>query len=319
VPIEPEAEAVQPPTSRVEPEAEEPAADATEDDTSDTDEPAPTPAKKSPQSRTANKPSVESEGDSAWRAPGSPRSDTAKMLDLPPANRAKQLTTTLHGNRKLPDDAGQPVTLSLCVQKCSPNNRAATVKQYWLTMQRAAEYQVMLRRVEMLDALATEQGPVDVNLRLSAREAAAAAADEARVAMIQSQFQLARLIGGDVTNRPLPLPSTLPHSGSYVLNLKNRPRQLTESWSFRRLAATIPVLHENILDRSDAVAKADAARVLGENSTAAPIDAIDEQTEQTLAFLRTLTEYNGAIVDYAMAVLGPTASGERLVSALVIQ
>ena len=119
------------------------------------------------------------------------------------------------------------------------------------------------------------------------------------------------------------MPGTVPHAGSYVLNIKAQPKRLTDSWSFKRLTATIPALHENVLRHADAVTKADSARSSARSSAdksiTASIVAIQQQTEQTLAFLRVLTDYNETIAEYALAVLPPDVSSERLVAALVLQ
>ena len=115
------------------------------------------------------------------------------------------------------------------------------------------------------------------------------------------------------------MPGTVPHAGSYVLNIKAQPKRLTDSWSFKRLTATIPALHDNVLRHADAVSKADSVRTSADKSITASIDAIQQQTEQTLAFLRVLTDYNETIAEYALAVLPPDASSERLVAALVLQ
>ena len=53
----------------------------------------------------------------------------------------------------------------------------------------------------------------------------------------------------------------------------------------------------------------------------APIDSVLEsvgqQTEQTVAFLETLTDYNRAIAEYATTVLPAGTSSDKLVAALV--
>ena len=238
-------------------------------------------------------------------------------------NRAKQLTAALHWDRNLPPAASEPMSLAECLQACSSGNRAAAVNAFWLARQRAAEYQVLVQRVELLDGLAADGlaaggSATDELRRQAAREAANPAVLEAHVALLEAQFELAGLTT-TIGDRPWPIPSTPPHSGSYVLNFDALPRQLVDSWPLRRLAITIPGLHDNVLRHADAVVKADAARASAGNSLIAAIQRIDRQTEQTLAFLRALTDYNRAIAEYALTVLPPNTANKRLLVALVLQ
>ncbi|MEE9603558.1 MAG: hypothetical protein V3V75_09650 [Thermoguttaceae bacterium] len=273
------------------------------------------PETEQPQSRTAKKQAAEEENHSQWRAAGGLYEGLA---DATPPGRAKQLTTALHWDRNLPPTANEPMSLAECLQACSPGNRAAAIDAFWLARQRAAEYQVLVQRVELLDGLPTAGSATDELRRQAAREAANPAVLEAHVALLEAQFELAGLIT-TIGDRPWPIPSTPPHSGSYVLNFDAQPRQLVDSWPLRRLAITIPGLHDNVLRHADAVVKADAARASAGNSLIAAIQRIDRQTEQTLAFLRALTDYNRAIAEYALTVLPPNTANKRLLAALVLQ
>ncbi|HEY4760610.1 MAG TPA: hypothetical protein VIH42_08530, partial [Thermoguttaceae bacterium] len=49
------------------------------------------------------------------------------------------------------------------------------------------------------------------------------------------------------------------------------------------------------------------------------LEEIARQTEQTFAFLQTLTEYNQAIAQYALMVLPSDASPAKFTAALVVQ
>ena len=91
----------------------------------------------------------------------------------------------------------------------------------------------------------------------------------------------------------------------------------------RRLAATIPVLSENVRQRAGAVVEADNARAAAATSSpsgGAPIEpvlaGVGRATGQTFAFLRALTAYNRAIAEYALAVLPRDISGDELARAL---
>ena len=64
---------------------------------------------------------------------------------------------------------------------------------------------------------------------------------------------------------------------------------------------------------ADAVrATAVASSSIDTTSVDGALRSIEEQTGQTLAFLDTLTQYHGAIADYALATLPSEVSSEQL-------
>jgi len=159
----------------------------------------------------------------------------------------------------------------------------------------------------------------------SAQATTRAAKDEALVALVEAQFELARRVG-QAADGLWPIPSTIPHSGPYLLKLDAQPRGLAESWTFKRLAAIIPVLTESVREHAAAAVGADLARAKAGAAFAQDpqtveeaLAAVGEQTEQTLAFLQTLTDYNSAIAEYALAVLPADAPADALAAALVVQ
>ena len=46
---------------------------------------------------------------------------------------------------------------------------------------------------------------------------------------------------------------------------------------------------------------------------------VGRQTQQTLAFLDILTDYNRAIAEYVLTVLPPATPADKLVAALVVK
>ena len=276
-------------------------------------------------------PSVEGEDGHLAAAAVSPL--YSALLNAAPAVRAKQLTTTLHWDRSLPEKVGNPMSLADCLLRGAGTDRRATIEAYWLVRQRAAEYQVLAEQVELLDGLVPvvlerRHEPLGATemLRLrSAQLAAKAAVSEAHAALVEAQYALALRIGA--TNETVwPLASTVPHSGSYSLKLDAQPRAFVQSWPVRRLASMIPSLGENVWQHSTAVVEADVARVAAAEAYsvgAGPIDdaieGVTTQTEQTMAMLGALTEYNRAIAEYVTAVAPSATPVDRLVSALVIQ
>ena len=168
-----------------------------------------------------------------------------------------------------------------------------------------------------------QSSPTDMLRLRAAQMAAEAATTEARVALIEAQFALASRIG-EISGEAWPLASTVPHVGGYDLRLSVQPREIAESWPVRRLKETIPNLSQLALQRAAAVIEADGARAdivdkyrSGGVTVSQAIDSVANQTEQTMAFLVSLTEFNRAIGEYATIVLPPNVSPDQLVGSLV--
>lgn len=255
------------------------------------------------------------------------------LLDAEPAVRAKQLTGALHWDRCLPEGVGKPLSLADCLMRDGGSDRRGTIEAYWRVRQRAAEYQTLVQQSELLEAIVPvvlerrqePSGATDMLELHSAQLAARAATREAHVALVEAQYALATRIGA-TNETPWPLASTIPHSGSYLLKLESQPQSVVDSWPVRRLAATMPALGESVQQHAAAVVEADAARVavaeqygVGGASIDQVIEGITTQTQQTMALLETLTDYNRTIADYALTILPPTIEANRLVSALVVK
>ena len=250
------------------------------------------------------------------------------LVDAAPGSRAKQLTLALHWDRSLPEGIGAPISLTKCLADGSPSSRGVVIEAYWAARRRAAEYQAVLVQAQLVDDLAAlveeEGGHESLRLR-SAKLVTEAAKHEAHVALIEAQHELAGRIGR-ASDTLWPLPDTAPHSGPYLLKLEAQPREIAQSWPVRRLAATIPVLTENVRRRAAAVVEADAARAAavagfhaGRRSIEQALSGISRQTDETLAFLRTLGDYNRAIAEYALTVLPADATAERVSATLVVR
>jgi len=280
-----------------------------------------------PIERTANKPVVDEQGISQPTSALYPGLVAAK-----PAVRAKHLNEALHWRRTLPEPLGEPIDLRECLAGVSGADRRPVIAAYWLAAQRAAEYQVLAGQVDFLEELvpvAMERrneplGPAAMLDLRALRLAAQADLLRAHLELLDAQFQLTRRVGRPLDS-PWLLPATTPHAGPYLLKLEAQPRELVESWPLRRLAAVIPALADGLQGRAAAVVEADAARAAATEGYRAGTEpmprllaSITRQTEETLAFLETLTEYNEAIADYALAVLPSTIPAEQLAKTLVV-
>jgi len=272
-----------------------------------------------PVPRTVDKPVVEVRGN-----PCTPAIYPA-LAGAPPEAQAKQLTLTLHWDRTLPEGIGDPVGLADCLGRQSGGDRRELIGAYWLTRQRAAEYQVLVQQAQLFDdlLLVPQDAENAAGLRLAtARLGTEAALHEAHAALLEAQFELATRMGRE-SDAVWPMPSTTPRSDPYPLRLDAQPGRLAESWPVRHLAAMIPGLGEGLRRRAAAVVEADAARAAAnpqvESRSIEPLlSGIRRQTEQTLAFLATLTDYNRAIAEYALTILPPETTPDKLAAALMV-
>jgi hypothetical protein len=276
-----------------------------------------------PQPRTTNKP-VESSS----FAPQYPA-----LVNASADVQAKQLATAIFWDRSLPAGSGSPISLADCLLRDAGSDRQATIDAYWLVRQRAAQYQLFIEEAEFFSAIfpvalehrGEPSGAADMLQLQVAQLAAKAAADDALAALVEAQYALALRIGA-VADATWPLASTVPHSGSYLLKLEVQPPNVVQSWPVRRLAATVPELGESVRQHATAVVEADAARSdaaekyrLGAATISQTLESIAAQSEQTMAFVNSLTAYNRAIAEYALTVLPPGTPADKLVAALVIK
>jgi hypothetical protein len=253
----------------------------------------------------------------------------SSLWDLTPAAQAHELTTTLHGDRNLPPDISASVSLEEALGKQIGTDRRALVESYWLARQRAAEYQLYLQQVELLqglDALASAQGASthrEPALRRRALELAMASAVlEAQIALAEADYDLASRMGRP-ENSPLAAPKTAPYCGPYRLNLEAQSPEIVKSWPVRRLAAVIPGLYKTLEHRAAAVVQADGLRAKyieryskEEIGSDPVVDVINRQASETLAFLSTLTDYNQAIAQFAVAVIPANTPNATLLAVL---
>jgi len=284
------------------------------------------------QTRAVNRPTGEA-GANAGRALPNGRPAAGGLypglVQAAPSQRVRQLAVALYWDRGLPEGMGRPLSLAEALRGRLLGQRRAVIESYWFARQRAAQYQLLVGQAELLEELAaaiTEEGPkrLPVSLRLSSAQLATEAAlSEANAALLEAHFELAEHLGraGEAV---WPVPSTVPHAGQYLLLLEAMPRRLVQGWPVRRLAAIIPRLAESVQEHATAVVQTDAARAAatanlnhGAASREFVLTCISRQTEETLALLQAITDYNRAIAEYVLLVLPPETPGEKLASSLV--
>ncbi len=253
-----------------------------------------------------------------------------------PSGRAKQLASSLHSDWALPDRTCQPLPLRSALSAAPAGQRRAVIEAYWLARQKAAEYQVLLQQVQWLEEYADRaaDGTLSAGQRLTAfnaqrltafKEDAQANLRRSHAELVQAQYRLAAVVSIS-TAHALPWPTTLPHAGGYQLRLESQPLELTRSRTVQRLAALVPALAETVRNKADSVVAADAARAKmaesfrsGSGSLSELLSLTSQQMAETLDFLRTLTAYNLAIADYALAVMPAEVPSHTLAAALVAE
>ncbi len=225
-------------------------------------------------------------------------------------DRARQLVQKLYAGRILSSDVARPIELADYLALGQGMNRRSLVEAFWLNRQRAAELQVVLQQSELLDEIR-----VSDSKRLEAvRLAAKADTVDARIRLLESQFELTSLVGKTV--EPLWLTTSgEPRSAAYEVPPIAAG---ADTWEFRRRRAMIPAMHQTLCRRAEAVVDADAARVHALNG---PVDdalaRTLRQTEETLAFLTSATGYNNAVAGYVLRVLPPDVSNRVLAEKLM--
>lgn len=262
-------------------------------------------------------------------AAGAPGRQYQSLDGLDGAVQAKRLALQLHTAGELGLDA-KPVDLEACLKGLSTRQRQPALETYWAASMRLAEYRVYRQRIGLLDdlvqvvTLGAASTPAAIVRLKAARLAADADLLEAEVRLTAAQFDLTQRAARPLEG-PWLLPTTPPHAGPYQMRLELQDRRLAESWAMRRLAATIPALSEDLGRRARSIVESDRRRV---ETTAAyrsrelpfvrVLDAVEQQSGETLEFLGALLAYNQSIAEYAMAVVPPAIPEEKLVATLVL-
>ncbi|MEX0642045.1 MAG: hypothetical protein WD468_05060 [Pirellulales bacterium] len=253
--------------------------------------------------------------------------------------RVQKLGNLLHWDRNLPPESGHSVELAECLRRISAERRLVVIRAFWSARQSAARYQVLTERQEQLNALQSiaiplrdQPGMAEAGVRLqAARRSARAAVLDAESELLASQFELTAATGQPLDEAWL-LPSTAPQSGRYQVSMRVKHDSLRGA----QLADRLALEYDRLRHRADAVIQCDALRAelvlqarrneTVRESTAGQITPLDRviwatgrQTEQALAFLDDLTDYNMAIANYALMVLPASVSAEDLAEKLAIK
>ncbi len=253
-------------------------------------------------------------------------SNYAGLADLEPLNRAIQLAEILHWDHDPPTDRGSSITLAECLRRNLNPNRLELIRAYWIARRYAAEEQLLVREIGLLENLLATSAGTGLNdpggCRLTTDLLAARAAlGEARVARYLAQFHLTSLDGQRVTAEWL-YPATPPAVAPPISGLSMAfptegafPRDFpapVQAWSTgnrarQRLTDLVATRYAELLERADAVVEADIASAQrwaeyrdGVTSLERALDIHRCQMEATFDFLAALSAYN---VERAQALL----------------
>jgi hypothetical protein len=248
--------------------------------------------------------------------------------ELTPGAQAKQIALALHAARPMPAAAGQPLSLRDCLAQRGQTDRQTVIDAYWLLAQRVAEYHLAGQRLqwcgELLSVVERAGSAAALAQVQAAQQSAAAAIEDARLAMLDAQFDLARRMTLAEAVAP-PLPSTAPHWGRYLTDAERLPQPAAAAWSLRRLAGLIGARAVVIQRQAAAIVAAEDARqsaaagLAQQGGVAAALEAVAAQAAAAQQMLRTLTEHNSAIAEYALSVLPPQVGDDELLAALVVK
>jgi hypothetical protein len=255
------------------------------------------------------------------------------LADLSPIKRAQELSATLHWDRQITADDGTPTTLIDALAATAGLDKRTLIEAYWQGREQIAAAAAVKQEAELLKSLQSaalashsQPGGAEAMLRLrTAQLSADAAEEEATIGVLTAQFNLAQLMRRPLTSS-WPWPITPPHAGGYQLRLDEQSTAVQQTSLVRQVSKAIPLRHEVLQQRADAVVAADAARAevilgfeAGQRRVSDALASVRQLTTDTLAFLDAQTQYNIQFADYVMAVAPPGTPDATLAGVLVVK
>ncbi len=217
---------------------------------------------------------------------------------------------------------GRPLTLAEGLASANDRTRQLqVVRAYWRLAGALGVYRAHYQAAEELRRLTPR--PAEIAPLRTAQNAAMVALEESRKIASGSQQELAE-VAVLSANLPLPLPADLPHVGPYRTNFDEVYAMRNVSPRARLLHRMLPLGHQAIDARAQAVVTADDAfqalldaYASGQADLSAVLASLTELTEQRLALATDVVEYNDRIAEYALAVVSTPMSGPSLVPLLI--
>ncbi len=254
------------------------------------------------------------------------------LVGLEPGVQAKRLIADWHhGGVEENARGAQSVDLESCLEGIPATQRHAVIEAFWEASHGVAELEICRRHAQLLDGLVNavtlgQAGTSDAMARLRLAQLDAEARGlEAETRLLATRYELTKRCGRPLTEAWL-VPTTLPLTGNYHLGFDSPPRQFVQSWPLKRLATVIPALSRSLKDRAVAVVEADARRVEAVNAYQARsirfdrvLAAVDQETEESLEFLRLVSAYNQSTAEYATLVVPKSLPVKDFVGTLVLR
>lgn len=254
---------------------------------------------------------------------------TSAMQPLAPSEDESQkslaeliLHNALRGeNAQLP--RGASLSLRDALRSAADRQRQLdVVRAYWRLGVSAADYHHAQEEAALLAELISPRAVHEQAQLRAAQAQANARRDEAKLAYVDAQHDLADKAAR--TSDDLPTASDLPFVGVYNTRFSQVFAGRVAPASLRRIDRTLPHSLHLIQSRASAVAAAENA--LQELATAYDDGRVDATTvleavtawrDQRIAFLATVRDYNSSIAEYALHAAGSVVNQDQIVSMLI--
>jgi hypothetical protein len=217
---------------------------------------------------------------------------------------------------------GQRVTLEKALARASDRQHQLKLAQaYWRLSTAEADYHWALDQRDKL-ALYTETHSASPGVQ-SARASARADVRDAQMAVVQTQQDLADLMGNAAEDK-LPLAVDRPHVGDYRTLYDSVFAGRSPPPRIRLIHRTLPLRRKAIDAHSEAIlATVDALESTGEDfqksghGLATVMMTLDQLKRERRTFMAAVRDYNQDIAEYAFAVASPNANEKTLVAMLI--
>lgn len=217
---------------------------------------------------------------------------------------------------------GRPLTLLAAISSTADRQQQLRVATaYWRLVEAVARYRFASDYDNRLSQF-PDRAEAAVRLR-AARASSAAMLEEAELAAVAAQHELAALVLLP-PEAPLPLPADPPHVGPYLTRFDDLFASRAPPARARLIDRTLPIRRRAIESHAAAVLAAEAAEgaVIGARKedwgdVSAVLAAARACLRQRQAFITSVCRYNEEIADYVLAVVGPGTHGPALLRMLI--
>jgi hypothetical protein len=231
------------------------------------------------------------------------------------------------------------ISLAQALANIGEPNRAAAVNAYWRLSIALRGYHWAVDELTRLEQIASRRGSFETSMLSTARAAAAARIEEAKIQVIRGQTTLESLMAQ--SGQPLTyfdtkaqatvkrsavtyMASDSPLVGPYRTYFDVLFASRAAPGRAKEIDRMLPIRWETINDRTAAVQSAtsaihyaEQAHAKGEADIRIVLACHEELYKQRRAFLDAVLNYNIDIADYAVAVAAPGTGNDKLVSMLI--